>query len=226
METKYHIIRNKAELKKLIKACKTTGVASVDFETNGRPIYTNDFIPTILSVSFQVGSGIAIPLAHPESPFREGGVWKKYLLYFGRKVIENKSIVKVGWNWKFDNQIFELFGIYSRGTVIDGMLAKYLLNEERPNGLKDMVRRYLPEHGDYEKADKFDSMPWDKKPLEPLSKYGCQDTDYTLRLTIYFESRLIDVGLYPLFRHLIMPASRVLQHAEKIGLFLDSRDDA
>lgn len=33
METKYHIIRNKAELKKLIKACKTTGVASVDFET-------------------------------------------------------------------------------------------------------------------------------------------------------------------------------------------------
>lgn len=221
METKYHIIRNKAELKKLIKACKTTGVASVDFETNGRPIYTNDFIPTILSVSFQVGSGIAIPLAHPESPFREGGVWKKYLLYLGRKVIEDKSIVKVGWNWKFDNQIFELFGIYSRGTVIDGMLAKYLLNEERPNGLKDMVRRYLPEHGDYEKADKFDSMPWDKKPLEPLSKYGCQDTDYTLRLTVYFESRLIDVGLYPLFRHLIMPASRVLQHAEKVGLFLD-----
>lgn len=142
-------------------------------------------------------------------------------MYFGRKVIEDKSIVKVGWNWKFDNQIFELFGIYSRGTVIDGMLAKYLLNEERPNGLKDMVRRYLPEHGDYEKADKFDSMPWDKKPLEPLSKYGCQDTDYTLRLTVYFESRLIDVGLYPLFRHLIMPASRVLQHAEKVGLFLD-----
>lgn len=33
METKYHIIRNKAELKKLIKACKITGVASVDFET-------------------------------------------------------------------------------------------------------------------------------------------------------------------------------------------------
>jgi DNA polymerase I-like protein with 3'-5' exonuclease and polymerase domains len=136
-------------------------------------------------------------------------------------VIENPKITKVGWNLKFDLQIFELFGIYVRGTVLDGMLMKYLLNEEKPNDLKSMVRRYLPEHGDYEKSDKFDKIPWDKKPLEPLCKYGCQDTDYTLRLSMFFESKLIEIGMYPLFRHLIMPASRVLQHAEKTGLYLD-----
>jgi DNA polymerase I-like protein with 3'-5' exonuclease and polymerase domains len=136
-------------------------------------------------------------------------------------VIENPKITKVGWNLKFDLQIFELFGIYVRGTVLDGMLMKYLLNEEKPNDLKSMVRRYLPEHGDYEKSDKFDNIPWDKKPLEPLCKYGCQDTDYTLRLSMFFESKLIEIGMYPLFRHLIMPASRVLQHAEKTGLYLD-----
>ena len=98
---------------------------------------------------------------------------------------------------------------------------KYLLNEEKPNDLKSMVRRYLPEHGDYEKAEKFDKIPWGNKPLEPLCKYGCQDTDYTLRLAMFFESKLIEIGMYPLFRHLIMPASRVLQHAEKTGLYLD-----
>jgi DNA polymerase I-like protein with 3'-5' exonuclease and polymerase domains len=136
-------------------------------------------------------------------------------------VIENPKITKVGWNLKFDLQIFELFGIYVRGTVLDGMLMKYLLNEEKPNDLKSMVRRYLPEHGDYEKSDKFDKIPWDKKPLEPLCKYGCQDTNYTLRLSMFFESKLIEIGMYPLFRHLIMPASRVLQHAEKTGLYLD-----
>ena len=96
-------------------------------------------------------------------------------------------------------------------------------NEEKPNDLKSMVRRYLPEHGDYEKAEKFDKIPWDKKPLEPLCKYGCQDTDYTLRLAMFFESKLIEIGMYPLFRHLIMPASRVLQHAEKTGLYLDRK---
>jgi DNA polymerase I-like protein with 3'-5' exonuclease and polymerase domains len=138
-------------------------------------------------------------------------------------VIENPKITKVGWNLKFDLQIFELFGIYVRGTVLDGMLMKYLLNEEKPNDLKSMVRRYLPEHGDYEKAEKFDKIPWDKKPLELLCKYGCQDTDYTLRLAMFFESKLIEIGMYPLFRHLIMPASRVLQHAEKTGLYLDRK---
>lgn len=220
MDSRYAIIKSFSQVKKLVKACLKTGVASVDYETNGDGIYNKTFRPTILSVTFQVGSGVSIPLCHHEY---NNPHWKKWLLYFGRKVIENPKVTKVGWNLKFDLQIFELYGIYVRGTVLDGMLMKYLLNEERPNDLKSMVRRYLPEHGDYEKADKFDKIPWDKKPLEQLCKYGCQDTDYTLRLSMFFENKLIEIGMYPLLRHLIMPASRVLQHAEKTGLYLDRK---
>lgn len=220
MESRYDIIKSFSQVKRLVKACLKTGIASVDFETNVEGIYNKTFKPTILSVTFQVGSGVSIPLCHHEY---ENPHWKRWLKYFGRKVVENPNITKVGWNLKFDLQIFELYGIYVRGTVLDGMLMKYLLNEEKPNDLKSMVRRYLPEHGDYEKAEKFDKIPWDKKPLEPLCKYGCQDTDYTLRLAMFFESKLIEIGMYPLFRHLIMPASRVLQHAEKTGLYLDRK---
>ena len=220
MESRYDIIKSFSQVKRLVKACLKTGIASVDFETNAEGIYNKTFKPTILSVTFQVGSGVSIPLCHHEY---ENPHWKRWLKYFGRKVVENPNITKVGWNLKFDLQIFELYGIYVRGTVLDGMLMKYLLNEEKPNDLKSMIRRYLPEHGDYEKAEKFDKIPWDKKPLEPLCKYGCQDTDYTLRLAMFFESKLIEIGMYPLFRHLIMPASRVLQHAEKTGLYLDRK---
>lgn len=220
MESRYDIIKSFSQVKWLVKACLKTGIASVDFETNAEGIYNKTFKPTILSITFQVGSGVSIPLCHHEY---ENPHWKRWLKYFGRKVVENPNVTKVGWNLKFDLQIFELYGIYVRGTVLDGMLMKYLLNEEKPNDLKSMVRRYLPEHGDYEKAEKFDKIPWDKKPLEPLCKYGCQDTDYTLRLAMFFESKLIEIGMYPLFRHLIMPASRVLQHAEKTGLYLDRK---
>ena len=220
MESRYDIIKSFSQVKRLVKACLKTGIASVYFDTNLEGIYNKTFKPTILSVTFQVGSGVSIPLCHHEY---ENPHWKRWLKYFGRKVVENPNITKVGWNLKFDLQIFELYGIYVRGTVLDGMLMKYLLNEEKPNDLKSMVRRYLPEHGDYEKAEKFDKIPWDKKPLEPLCKYGCQDTDYTLRLAMFFESKLIEIGMYPLFRHLIMPASRVLQHAEKTGLYLDRK---
>jgi len=220
MESRYVIIKSFSQVKRLVKACLKTGIASVDFETNAEGIYNKTFKPTILSITFQVGSGVSIPLCHHEY---KNPRWKRWLKYFGRKVVENPNITKIGWNLKFDLQIFELFGIYVRGTVLDGMLMKYLLNEEKPNDLKSMVRRYIPEHGDYEKSDKFDKIPWDKKPLEPLCKYGCQDTDYTLRLAMFFESKLIEIGMYPLFRHLIMPASRVLQHAEKTGLYLDRK---
>lgn len=223
METKYKIITNKQELKKLIQCCKQTGYASVDFETNAEPIYNKSFKPTILSVTFQPGFGCSIPLDHFETKkyTSKGWNWKKMLRKFGEEIIENPEVVKVAWNYKFDDQIFQKYNIYYRGACLDGMLAKYLLNEEKPNDLKSMVRRYLPEYGDYEKQDKFDKIPWDKKELEPLCHYGCQDTDYTLRLMLFFEKKLIDLGLYNTYRNLIMTASRVLTSVEKNGLYVD-----
>lgn len=223
METKYKIITNKQELKKLIQCCKQTGYASVDFETNAEPIYNKSFKPTILSVTFQPGFGCSIPLDHFETEKYTSSdwAWKKMLRKFGEEVIENPEVVKVAWNYKFDDQIFQKYNIYYRGVCLDGMLAKYLLNEEKPNDLKSMVRRYLPEYGDYEKQDKFDKIPWDKKEMEPLCHYGCQDTDYTLRLMLFFEKKLIDLGLYNTYRNLIMTASRVLTSVEKNGLYVD-----
>ena len=223
MQTRYHIIKSLAELRKLISACKKLGYACVDFETNSEPIYNYSFKPTILSVTFMPGFGCSIPLDHFETKdyTEPGWNWKKMLKLFGREVIENPDIVKISWNGKFDFQIFERYNIYLRGPMLDGMLAKYLLNEERPNGLKDMVNRYIPEASGYEADKGFDKIPWDQKPLEPLCKYGCQDTDYTFRLMIFFEKKLIDNGLYSLYRNLIMPASRVLQAVEKNGLYLD-----
>lgn len=223
METRYTIIRNKRELKKLIACCKSTGYACCDYETNAEPIYNRGFKPTILSVSWMPGFGASIPLDHFETKdyTSPGWNWKKMLRKFGEEVIENYEITKVAWNWKFDDQINQKYHIFYRGTCLDGMLAKYLLNEEKPNDLKSMVRRYLPEYGNYEKQDAFDKIPWDKKELDPLCHYGCQDTDYTLRLMIFFEKKLIDLGLYSTFRNLIMSASRVLTSVEKNGLYLD-----
>jgi DNA polymerase I-like protein with 3'-5' exonuclease and polymerase domains len=224
METRYTIIKNKRELKKLIACCKATGYACCDYETNAEPIYNKGFKPTILSVSWMPGFGASIPLDHFETKdyTSPGWNWKKMLKKFGEEVIENYDIVKVAWNWKFDDQINQKYKIFYRGTCLDGMLAKYVLNEEKPHDLKSMVRRYLPEHGNYEKQDAFDKIPWDKKELDPLCHYGCQDTDYTLRLMIFFEKKLVDLGMYSVFRNLFMCNSRVLTSVEKEGLYLDT----
>lgn len=226
MISRYQIIKTEEDLDKLIEACKITGYASVDFETNAQPLYNESFQPTLLSVTFQAGSGCAIPLNHFEMSkrYRES-IWKRWLIKFGREVIENEDITKIAWNWKFDNQIFVKYGIYVKGTVIDGILAKYLLNEHRPNGLKDMVRKYLPEFANYESSLKDEQensqVKWEAIPLEELSKYGCLDTDCTFRLTIFLEKKLIELDMYNILRNLYMPMSRVLQDTEKNGIYLD-----
>lgn len=224
METRYTIIKNKKELKKLIACCKATGYACCDYETNAELIYNKSFKPTILSVSWMPGFGASIPLDHFQTKeyTSPGWNWKKMLRKFGEEVIENYEITKVAWNWKFDDQVNQKYHIFYRGTCLDGMLAKYVLNEEKPHDLKSMVRRYLPEYGNYEKQDAFDKIPWDKKELDPLCHYGCQDTDYTLRLMLFFEKKLVDLGMYSVFRNLFMCNSRVLTSVEKEGLYLDT----
>lgn len=224
METRYKIIRNKKELKRLIACCIATGYACCDYETNAEPIYNKSFKPTILSVSWMPGFGASIPLDHFQTKeyTAPGWNWKKMLRKFGEEVIENYDVVKVAWNWKFDDQINQKYNIFYRGTCLDGMLAKYVLNEEKPHDLKSMVRRYLPEYGNYEKQDAFDKIPWDKKELDPLCNYGCQDTDYTLRLMLFFEKKLMDLGMYSVFRNLFMCNSRVLTSVEKEGLYVDT----
>ena len=222
MRTKTQILTTKAEVSQLIKACKQTGYCCYDWETNGQPIYMKDFCTTILSITFQAGFACSVVTDHfqrKEYKVRYSSKW--VIKKIGHELIENPDVVKMAWNHKFDGQIFQKYCIYYRGTVIDGMLAKYVLNEEKPNGLKDMTRRYLPEYGNYESDKGFDKIPWDQKPLDQLCQYGGQDTDYTFRLCIFFEKKLIDLGLYDLFRNLIMPASRVLQSVEANGLYID-----
>lgn len=220
------------EVRQLIKACKKAGYCCNDFETNAQPIYTNGFRITILSISFMPGFGCAIPLDHFQADeyYASKGIHNfgrakrlKALRKIGHELIENPKIVKCAWNFKFDGQIWEhILKIFYRGVLLDGMLMKYILNEDKPHDLKEMVRRYLPDVGDYEKAEKFDKIPWDKKELIPLCFYGCQDTDYTLRLCLFFEKKLIDLGFYNVYRNLFATASRVLTSVEKCGLYLDT----
>lgn len=222
MFSQNYIAKSLDDVKRVIEACHKTGYGCFDYETNAQPLYVEAFTPTLLSITFQPGSSVGIPLNHFErEKYTDGFDWMKALELIGEGIFTDTEIVKMAWNIKFDDQINKKYGIQCKGTCLDGMLEKYLLDEVKPNGLKDMVRRFLPEFGDYEKESGLDKIPWDQKPLVPLAKYAGLDTDCTFRLTIFFEQRLIEKGLYNLYRNLYMPASRVLTDVEATGLYLD-----
>lgn len=220
MPSKLRIIKKPNELNKLIRYCKQTGYASVDFETNAQPIYSDVFVPTILGVSFQPGSAWVLPLGHFDSKFKKS--WKRLLIKFGNEVIANPNIIKIAHNLKFEYNIFKKYGITMQGRLFDTMLAKYLLNEERPHDLKSIVAEFIPEYANYEDDYEGSKLPWDKKPLKGLSKYCGLDCDLTFRLMVFFEDRLIKNKFYSFFRNMLMMGSRVLADSEYQGIYIET----
>lgn len=219
MPSVYKIIKTEKELDKLIEHCKKTKYASVDFETSGHEFHSPLGYPTILGVSFQPGSAWIIPLGHFDSPFKDK--FPEILKKFSKGVLEDEKITKISWNAKFEYVWFKKYGCSINGRFFDGMLAKYLLNEERPNDLKSQVSKYIPEFANYQENYDGHKLPWDQKPLEGLSKYCGLDCDNTLRLMLFFEKQLIKSNLYMLFRNMLMMATYVLGDSEYQGMDID-----
>lgn len=224
----YHIVQSMDEVLQLIQYCKQTGYCSSDFETSGANAMYPGSYPTILGVSFQPGSAWIIPLGHKESIFK--GNYKRVLALFGREVISNPDIVKIGQNVKFEMNWWRKYGITMRGRLFDTMLAKYVLDEERPHDLKSLVDRFIPEFSGYdlsgqpgEKATVEQLINfWSNVPLDKLAPYCALDSDLTFRLWVFFETRLTENGFMPLFRNMLMMATRVLAEAEYEGMYIDT----
>lgn len=218
MKSVYKIISKESEVDDLISYCKTTGYACVDFETTGFTYSNPNTIPLMLGVSFQPGSSWIIPMEHKDSTWK-GGKWYKPFMKFCREVVENRDIVKIAWNLKFEYKWFLRYGVRMQGRLFDGMLAKYCLDEERPHGLKEFVQNYFPQFADYEK--KVDNRKLNTYPIEAVAEYCGIDCDMEIRAMIYLEGKLIKLGFYNLFRNLLMMASRFLAHAEFSGAIID-----
>lgn len=222
MPTAYKIIRTFNEVKQLADYCIQAGWCSLDFETNAKPASDPDGKPTIVGICFQPGFSYIIPLGHFDSPF--GKKYKKIFRYFGKRVLSNPKVIKVAWNLKFEQTWCIKYGIQLLGILMDGMLAKHLLDENTKNDLKSCVKSTIPEFADYE--DEIDTLVkkhkgWDKVPLEPLSLYCAKDCDLTLRLMWHYEKSLMRNKLYNLFRNSCMMSTRVLAESEFHGMPVD-----
>lgn len=221
--SKLVIIEKPSQVDDLIDACKTTGYASHDYETTGLRFLTDT--PLIMGVSFQPGVSWILPMGHKESPFRKS--WPKHYKRFTKAVFEDPEIVKVAWNLKFEYKWAMRLDTKLVGRVMDGMLAKYCLDEERPHGLKPYVERMFPTYAGYDKdlknlGDDTDAeFNWENTPFDKLCKYCGIDSDLTLRGMVFMENKLMDLGFYNLFRNLLMMGSRVLAESEYRGALID-----
>lgn len=217
-----------ADVKKVVEYCKVTGYCAHDYETSGHHSSNPNGFPTCISIAFQPGYAYVIPLAHKDSPNKKGNKWLKILKYIGRELIQNDRITKVAHNFKFEHGWWLKYGIKPRGVILDTMLLKYLLNEQRPHDLKSLAYSFFPEYANYSiKGEETERTPedtvkfWSNVPLETLAPYNALDSDLCLRLAIYLESRVRELGFYQLYRNLLEMASYNLSEVESRGYWVD-----
>ncbi len=220
-------IKTLSEVKELIAHCKTTGYASIDYETNAREPRDPEFRPTILSVSFQPGSAWVIPLAHKDSIFKRK--WRQVFKLFASEVLQDRTIIKIAWNAKFEQKVSMALGYRIMGRLFDPMLLKYLLDETPPNDLKSQVDFLLPEFGGYDlenqpgkKASREAKIAfWENVPLKELSQYGALDADLAFRLFLHYDKRVMELGLYHYSRNFYGPLTHILSETELEGVQVD-----
>lgn len=216
---KYMIVDTKEKLKELKRVLSHASEMSYDVET-----YSEDFDEVnrlLISVSgtcvvpTKKGDRLfcfALPLEHPESPWRK--VTPKILEYLAPVLL---AIPKIdAHNSKYDDKWMTQYGVPLQ-TTFDTILAIHVLDENVQKGLKPQA------------AARLGVEPWgiDTKdlrttPLADVLLYNMLDTYYTYLVKRQLVEELkAEPRAARLFKNLMMPASNDLVFSEIRGIWLD-----
>jgi len=220
--TRVKIIRTRAQLKWLRGKLEEAPVISFDLETSSegsgkdhryhKP-WDDDGRVVMVGFTWEEGLGVAVPLHHAESPWRDPDA----VLHYLKPALEREDTKTVAHNGKFDCLWLASKGVFIQQTF-DTMLAAHILDENRPKGLKPLSQVLLGVDAYDVGEDLKDAY---NMPLRRLSIYQAKDVDYTLRLYNLFKPQLLgERRLARIMAKLMMPASTALVKTETIGLFL------
>ena len=229
LESKYYLVKEKAEFEKLSKRLKKSDLFALDFETTGPDPMTA--VP--IGISFCVDEGKAYYVAFKKEaagtilPADDEGLDRDWVFDKLKSILEDRRIKKVGQNIKYEYIILRNHGIELKGIYFDTMIASYLLNPSKLNhNLEDIAMEYL----DYKMVPLSQLIGTGKKQIslrevdvKRVCDYSCEDADVTFRLMKILERKLKGKDLYELFVNVEMPLVTVLAEMEIEGVALDTK---
>jgi DNA polymerase I len=190
-----------------------------DIETNGLDTNKKDFKVLTISFSFNDESAFVIPVDHKENKNR---IDQKILTDFLDKIFNNKKLLAVGHNAKFDILgLTKCFDIKITNLAFDTQLVWHTLFCDDKKGLKDIVYK-LTDYGGYEnEINKKQITNFEQIPLKKLMIYNGYDTALTY-LVMLKELPLIEKRNAITLCHEIYPlASNAFTEMERTGMSLD-----
>ena len=179
-----------------------------------------------LSFCLEAGKAAYVPVAHDyiDAPEQLDRDWVLAQL---KPLLENKSLVKVGQNLKFDANVLSHYDIQMQGIVFDTMIESYCFNSvatrHNMDALADKYLAYQTVHFEDIAGKGAKQLTFNQIDIEKAGHYAAEDADITLRLHQAIMPKLEKLkGQLSVFTDIEMPLLPVLARMEQHGVLIDS----
>lgn len=212
----YQLIDTEEKRKEIIDLFLTNDFLSLDTETTG----TDPISAKLVGLSFSIRENQAFYVPIPQNDEEA----KKIVNEF-KPVYENKNILKIGQNIKYDLLVLQNYGVELKGKIFDTMIAHYLLQPELHHGMDYLAEVYL-NYQTIHIEELIGSKGKNQKNMADLPptavyEYACEDADVTLKLRNVLEPLLKENDCDRLFWEIEMPLMPVLAYMERNGVCID-----
>ena len=225
----YTCIRDLKLLESWLDEALEKGVMSFDTETNSLDPMQADLIG--FSIALESGKVGYVPLEHKSGQddllgggFVEGQIPFDAAIKALKVVLEDKSVLKIAQNMKYDWLIMRRYGV-NIVSFDDTMLLSYVLDAgANAHGMDALAERWLGHktivYKDVAGTGK-NAVTFDMVDLDKATAYAGEDADVTLRLWQVLKPRLIADGLTSVYERLERPLVAVLARMEERGISVD-----
>ena len=216
--SKYETIIDEKKLDEWVNILKSKKIISVDTETNSLNPIDADLVG--ISFCYYENRACYIPLKNSNVKCLE----KSIVLNKLKKILEDKSIKKIGQNIKFDHIILKKNNI-DLGPLEDTMLVSYTLDAGINRHNLDTLASL---HLDHKTITFKDLVGTGKKKvtftdvdLKKATEYAGEDADVTFRLYELLKQRLDQEKLNKIYDLFEVPLIKILSDMEVNGIKVD-----
>ncbi len=229
--SRYETVRTVDELRAWVARAIDAGVVAIDTETTS----LDPMQAELCGFSLAVGANAAcyVPLIH-----RQGGdgtglfpgevvaaqMTVAEALAVLKPLLEDKGVLKVGQNLKYDWQVLSRHGI-EIASFDDTMLMSYVLDAgRRAHGMDPMAEQWLGHrtirYGEVAGTGKA-KQRFENVSIQKATEYAAEDADVTLRLWQVLKARLPAEHMTRVYETLERPLIPVLARMEREGISID-----
>ncbi len=215
---KYETIIKEEQLEKWISILRDKSIISVDTETTS--LYPVEANLVGISFCYSANNACYIPLKHSSEKCLDTDLVLKKV----KKVLEDKSIKKIGQNIKFDNIILKKNNI-NMESLEDTMLVSYSLDAGVNRHNLDILSEIHLDHKTITFKDLVgkgkNKLTFTDVDLKKATEYAGEDADVTFRLYEILKQRLDKEKLNKIYELFEKPMVKILSDMEIIGIKVD-----